>query len=259
MALMDSIGGYENVVEKPLRRLIDKFAELKIVEHNAYCVVVEDVPKQENNSDCGAFVCRFAHELVSESLKPYTFETSSIQLRSWIVDVFRKSLMPKLCFTEVLDSQLKLFNEELLAAGYIKVNAKDNTKDSAIINLNYQAFLDIFELEVTEFFKSIPSAMLKKATDYCINKNSRLNSKRTAGGALESSFTNEQHHKLVSMAQNKLEEVMPVLKGGFSVTFDIFYPELFIRTLSKQLKLSYSDAQSLYYKGNDNNDINSPL
>ncbi|XP_019860580.1 PREDICTED: uncharacterized protein LOC109588918 [Amphimedon queenslandica] len=41
MALMDSIGGYENVVEKPLRRLIDKFAELKIVEHNAYCVVVE--------------------------------------------------------------------------------------------------------------------------------------------------------------------------------------------------------------------------
>ena len=35
-----------------------------------------------------------------------------------------------------------------------------------------------------------------------------------------------QHHKLVSMAQNKLEEVMPVLKGGFSVTFDIFYPEV---------------------------------
>uniref|UniRef100_A0A1X7TAJ2 Ubiquitin-like protease family profile domain-containing protein n=1 Tax=Amphimedon queenslandica TaxID=400682 RepID=A0A1X7TAJ2_AMPQE len=221
MALMDSIGGYENVVEKPLRRLIDKFAELKIVEHNAYCVVVEDVPKQENNSDCGAFVCRFANELVSESLKPYTFETSSIELRSWIVDVFRKSLMPKFCFTEVLDSQLKLFNEELLAAGYIKVN----TKDSAIVNLNYQAFLDIFELEVTEFFKSIPSAMLKKATDYCINKNSRLNSKQTAGGNLESSFTHEQHHKLVSMVQNKLEEVMPVLKGGFSVTFDIFYPE----------------------------------
>ncbi|XP_019859288.1 PREDICTED: uncharacterized protein LOC109587478 [Amphimedon queenslandica] len=136
MALMDSIGGYENVVEKPLRRLIDKFAELKIIEHNAYCVVVEDVPKQENNSDCGAFVCRFANELVSESLKPYTFETSSIELRSWIVDAFRKSLMPKFCFTEVLDSQLKLFNEELLAAGYIKVN----TKDSAIINLNYQAF-----------------------------------------------------------------------------------------------------------------------
>lgn len=47
-------------------------------------------------------------------------------------------------------------------------------------------------MQVTEFFKSIPSAMLKKATDYCINKNSRLNSKRTAGGALESSFTNEQ-------------------------------------------------------------------
>ena len=34
--------------------------------------------------------------------------------------------------------------------------------------------------------------MLKKATHYCINKNSRLNNKQTAGGALESSFTNEQ-------------------------------------------------------------------